>query len=329
MKSVRVQRDAGPAGGFGKVVGRDSCRAHFKVPEGRQRTLGGWGDGAWSLGACAPSELQYGLDRSLSPPAFRFLRRSWALLFCLLATLSVTGSHAAEPKPGDVVTNSVGMKLAWIPSGSFTMGSPKSEPFRITNETQTTETIAKGFRMGVTEVTQKQWREVMGTDPSFFKGDDLPVEHVTWHDAAEFCRKLSEREKRRYRLPTGVEWEYACRAGTATAYNTGNGEASLRKAGWFNKNSANKTHPVGLKQANAWGLHDMHGNVSEWGAQRPEKELYRTESKLVNLEIKDGRDHRGGSWGLTAGDCRSASRHRNNGNYRYFDLGLRVVREEE
>jgi len=281
---------------------------------------------------CAANRAHDGMRNQLSSPdatTFRFLWRSRAWLICILgAALCVVG-QAAEMKPGEVVTNSVGMKLAWIPAGSFTMGSPESEPFRITNETQTRETVAKGFWLGVTEVTQKQWREVMGTNPSFFKGDELPVEHIAWHDAAEFCRRLGDKEKKRYRLPTGVEREYACRAGTATAYHTGDGEGALRKAGWFNKNSGNKTHPVGLKQPNAWGLYDMHGNVSEWIAQRPAKDLYRTESKLVNLEIKDGRDHRGGSWGLPAGDCRSASRHRNNGKYRYFDLGFRVVCEKE
>jgi len=249
----------------------------------------------------------------------------------LLLSVSFVWGGVAEPshKPGAVVTNSIGMKLAYVPAGSFTMGSPKSEPGRITNETQIRETVPNGFLIGVTEVTQKQWRDVMGTDPSFFPGDNLPVEHITWHEADEFCRRLGEKENKRYRLPTGVEWEYACRAGTITAYNTGDGGAALWKAGWFNKNSENQSHPVARKAPNAWGIHDMHGNVSEWCAKRPEKDLYRTESKTVNREIKDGRDHRGGSWGLNAGDCRSASRHRNNGNYRYFDLGFRVVREQE
>jgi formylglycine-generating enzyme required for sulfatase activity len=250
------------------------------------------------------------------------------LVFFLLA---IPAAGDPEPKPGDVVTNSIGMKLAYIPPGSFTMGSPDSERGRIPNETRSEVTFEKGFRIGVTEVTQKQWREVMGTDPGFFRGDDLPVEHITWDEAEEFCRRLSEREKKRYRLPSGAEWEYACRAGTTTAYYTGESEAALAEAGWFRKNSGNQSHPVGLRKPNPWGLYDMHGNVSEWSAKRPEGEVdtYDTGSALVERERKAGRDHRGGSWGLNAGDCRAASRHRNSGSFRYFDLGMRVVCEAE
>jgi formylglycine-generating enzyme required for sulfatase activity len=228
-------------------------------------------------------------------------------------------------EPFITITNSVGMKLTCLPSGVYVMGSPTSEPGRTANEVQTNETIEKGFLIGTTEVTQKQWREIMGTDPSFFKGENRPVENITWHEAVMFCQRLSDKEKKHYRLPTGVEWEYACRAGTKTAYCAGNGAEALGRVGWYQKNSGNQSHPVASKQANAWGLFDMHGNVSEWCAVR--EDTYKTESDLVNREIKSGRDLRGGSWGLTQGDCRSAARHRNNGDYRYFDLGFRVVCE--
>ena len=254
----------------------------------------------------------------------RSMQKEFLLMYVVLASSSAI-APAAEPKPVTTFTNSVSLKLAHIPPGSFTTGSPESERGRIANETRSHVVFKKGFLLGVTEVTQKQWREVMGTDPSYFKGDNLPVENITWKDAGEFCRRLSEKEKKRYRLPTVVEWEYACRAGTTTAYSTGNGEDALLKAGWFIKNSGNQSHLVGQKKPNAWGLYDMHGNISEWCANRTD--TYTTDSKLVNREIKAERDHRGGSWGLTASDCRSASRHRNNGNFRYFDLGLRVVCE--
>ncbi|NQV34273.1 MAG: formylglycine-generating enzyme family protein, partial [Phycisphaeraceae bacterium] len=176
---------------------------------------------------------------------------------------------ACGAEPGHTITNTVGMKLATIPAGTFTMGSPKTEPDRIANETQRQVTFKQGFRIGVTEVTQKQWQQVMGSNPSFSKGDDLPVEHITWDEAAEFCQRLSQKEQKRYRLPTEAEWEYACRAGTKTAYYTGRDRAALDIAGWYRGNSVNQSHPVGRKKPNPWGLYDMHGNVSEWCVKRP------------------------------------------------------------
>lgn len=124
--------------------------------------------------------------------------------------------------------------------------------------------IQREFYLGATEVTQKQWKAVMRANPSRFKGDDLPVENVSWDDVIEFCKKLSQKEAKKYRLPTEAEWEYACRAGTEMRFSTGDDEEELKKAGWFNGNSDKKTHPVGQKAPNAWGLYDMHGNVMEW-----------------------------------------------------------------
>ncbi len=244
-----------------------------------------------------------------------------------LIIVLMAAALAAGEDPGDTVVNSVGMKLAYIPPGEFTMGSPKTEPNRVANETQRQVAFASGFRIGVTEVTQKQWRLIMGTNPAFFKGDDLPVERVTWREAVEFCQRLSEKEKKRYRLPTQAEWEYACRAGTTTVYYSGGNEKSLAEAGWYLRNSDNHSHPVGRKKPNPWGLYDMHGNVSEWCAARPDGDRGNATSVQLDGEEKALRDLRGGSWGLGAADCRSASRHSNAGTFRYFDLGLRVVCE--
>ena len=123
-----------------------------------------------------------------------------SLVIVLIAVVPV-----AEVDPSDIVINSIGMKLAYIPPGDFTMGSPKTEPGRVSNETQRQVVFRSGFRIGVTEVTQEQWHLIMGTNPAFFKGDDLPVERVTWREAVEFCQRLSEKEKKRYRLPTQAE----------------------------------------------------------------------------------------------------------------------------
>src|SRR5262249_18504999 len=142
--------------------------------------------------------------------------------------------------------------------------------------------ITRPFYLGVTEVTQGQYQAVMGENPSQFKtSDDLPVDNVSWFDAVKFCDRLSERENRKpcylidgdqvsitggngYRLPTEAEWEYACRAGSATAFGFGDDEARLGGLAWFSGNSGGKTHPVAQRQANAFGLYDMHGNVWEW-----------------------------------------------------------------
>ena len=162
------------------------------------------------------------------------------------------------------------LEMAYIRAGTFTMGSPPSENGRSNDEgPQTQVTLTKGYWLGKTEVTQAQWEAVMEIDLSNFKGTDRPVEMVAWTDAMEFCRKLTMRERSagrlpegyEYTLPTEAQWEYACRAGTTGPYG---GDGNLGDMGWYDKNSGNTTHPVGQKQANAWGLFDMHGNVSEW-----------------------------------------------------------------
>jgi formylglycine-generating enzyme required for sulfatase activity len=158
-------------------------------------------------------------------------------------------------------TNSIGMKLNLISPGEFMMGSPASEPGRYRDETQHLVKITKPFYLGVHEVTQAQYERVMGNNPSLHKGENQPVEQVSWNDAVEFCRRLSEQEGDQYRLPTEAEWEYACRARTTTAHNFGDDVSQLGKYAWY---GGSKTRAVGEKLPNRWGLYDMHGNVGEW-----------------------------------------------------------------
>jgi len=162
------------------------------------------------------------------------------------------------------ITNPLGMKLNLIPPGEFTMGSPKSEYHRSNNETWHLVRITKPFYLSVHEVTQQQYEKVMDKNPSKSKGTNKPVERVSWHDVVDFCSKLSEQESVEYRLPTEAEWEYACRAGTTGTYCFGNDASVLGAYAWYAGNYSDPTHPVGQKLPNAWGLFDMHGNVSEW-----------------------------------------------------------------
>ena len=191
------------------------------------------------------------------------LNFSPALAFVLLIF-----ADQLQSQPPKTITNSIGMKLVLIPKGTFQMGSPIEEAGADDDEALHQVTISKDYYLGVTEVTQGQYEKVMGTNPSYFqkrvigKSDSsmYPVEQVSWEDAVEFCKKLSDlpEEKaagRVYRLPTEAEWEYACRAGSKTAYSFGKSSKSLGDYAWFDGNSNGQTPPVGEKKANAWGLY--------------------------------------------------------------------------
>ena len=238
------------------------------------------------------------------------------VLFQLLALLDPAKAQA--PKE---ITNSIGVKLVLIPKGTFMMGSPESEEGRDKDdETQHEVTISKDYYLGVYEVTQAQYEKVMGKNPSHFQGAivgnenaDLPVENVSWDDAVEFCKKLSDlpEEKktgREYRLPTEAQWEYACRAGSKTAYSFDDEEGLLPEYGWFKRNSSNRTHTVGLLEPNAWGLFDLHGNVWEWCSDWFGE--YPMGAVSERTAPKEGTDRvfRGGVWDGGAALCRSANR---------------------
>jgi formylglycine-generating enzyme required for sulfatase activity len=218
------------------------------------------------------------------------------------------------------------------------MGSPTDEAGRDPDESpQTRVPIGPGFWIAKFEVTQAEYQKVMGSNPSTTLDDPArPVEKVTWHEALEYCRKLTELEEAQarlpkgyaYRLPTEAEWEYACRAGTATRFSYGEdrNETQLGEYGWFIHNSDATTHRVGEKRPNPWGLHDMHGNVWEWCLDRWEGK-YPGGTITNALKYGEGnlRVARGGSWLYEAKACRSANRDDYNPGNRCSDLGFRVV----
>jgi formylglycine-generating enzyme required for sulfatase activity len=234
-------------------------------------------------------------------------------------SVSPTPLSKPDPRTGKTILNATGMRLAFIPTGKFTIGSPLNEPERLKDETQQQVQIDKPFWMGVTEVTQSQWRAVMNSDPSSFTGGDLPVENISWDDANAFCQKLSLIEKKTYALPTQAQWEYACRAGTATAFNWGNDNITPRQANFdasaaYNNGSVGvvrgRTTAVAFYPANAWGLYDMHGNVWEWCADPLD---------ATNRYV------RGGAWISHPRLLRAANRGVAPKDFRCNNIGFRVV----
>jgi formylglycine-generating enzyme required for sulfatase activity len=191
--------------------------------------------------------------------------------------------------------------------------------------------ITKSFHLGVYPVTQAEYERVMKTNPSEFKsGDKLPVEDVSWDEAMDFCRKLSDLSEEKasgriYRLPTEAEWEYACRAGTTTRWYCGDDEDELGRVAWCDANSDDQTHPVGEKQPNAWGLYDMHGNVWEWCEDWYDKYSAEDMTDPKGPSEATHRVMRGGSWWNSARICGAASRFNYEPRCRYGDLGFRVA----
>ena len=272
------------------------------------------------------------------------------LFFCAKASDEpvdplVPGKNGTVSLPGGVY-----LDLNWIEPGTFTMGSPESEIGGYSDETQHSVTISHGFWIGKYEVTQAQYKAIMKVNPSEFMGADLPVECVTWDDAMEFCKKLTKIEKAagrlpegyEYTLPTEAQWEYACRAGTTTALNSGKNLSAkyecpeMDEVGWYQYNSGfldsngnwtdnGKTFPVGQKKPNAWGLYDMHGNVYEWCLDWYGD--YPASSVMDPQGASTGsfRVIRGGGWISYAYSCRSAYRGYYYPDDRDYCYGFRVA----
>ncbi|MCD4797519.1 MAG: formylglycine-generating enzyme family protein, partial [Methanosarcinales archaeon] len=176
-------------------------------------------------------------------------------------SLKMRATTAGVTPTKKIFTNSIGMKFKLTHSGEFMMGSEKYSSEKPIHKV----TINEQFHLGTYSVTQREWKAVMGTNPSHFKGDDLPVENVSWDNVQEFIKKFNKKENtHKYRLPSEAEWEYAARAGTTTRYSFGDDDSKLGEYAWYSENSGDKTHPVGKKGANPWGLYDVHGNIWEW-----------------------------------------------------------------
>ncbi|MCP4408681.1 MAG: formylglycine-generating enzyme family protein, partial [Gammaproteobacteria bacterium] len=224
------------------------------------------------------------------------------------------------------------MEFIKISAGEFLMGAPKSDTMKWDGETpQHKVIIEEEFYMQETEVTQGQWKAVMGmgSNPSRSgQGDNYPVDSVSWNDVQEFIAKLNKQSGKNYRLPTEAEWEYAARAGTTTKWYCGDNESCLDSIAWYEANAERKTHLVGTKQPNKWGLYDMSGNVFEW-VEDDWHDSYTDAPKVGNAWIDEPRGSRrvirGGGWSGHAGSCRSSNRSRSGPSIDYYDLGFRLV----
>jgi len=224
------------------------------------------------------------------------------------------------------IENGIGMKLVLIKPGTFQMGSPAGEPSRRDDEGPYEVTLSHPYYAAIHEVTQAQWKAVMGTDsPSHFKGDNLPVEKVTWNQAVEFCTKLSAKEGRTYRLPTEAEWEYAARAGGTIPYASRKlWKAWLLDHAWMSFNAKYKSHAVGTLKPNAWGLFDTIGNVGEWTASGYGP--YPQGKVRDPLGVDSNRKAvRGQGWVSSYDFCRFASRSGRAADKSKSTIGFRVV----
>ncbi len=229
-------------------------------------------------------------------------------------------------KPGDTFDDPMAGSFLWIPPGEISIKVPYSDESKLVR-------VSKGYWMSKYLITQQLYEHVMGSNPSFFDStvrgtlSNLPVNNVSWLDAVSFCKALTILcksagdilEGHEYRLPTEVEWEYACRAGTVTDYYFGDHVSDLQEHAWFRGNSLKKIHPVGLKRPNPWGLYDMYGNVREWVGNSFVNTL------LNDSEQDEFRISRGGAYMKTAAECQSSSRSTNSLNHRFRNLGFRPV----
>ncbi len=244
----------------------------------------------------------------------------------------LAGASMVELRPEETVDlgSGVTMSLTWVPPGTYAMGGG-SLGGRDENPVHDVR-IGRGFRLAKHPVTQAQFQTVMGGNPSVFPGDDRPVESVTWDEAVEFCRRLTERLGEAagvYRLPSEAEWEYACRAGSTGPYCYGSDPSRLGEYAWFEDNSGGQTQPVGRKQPNAWGLHDMHGNIHEWCADEWHDNYDGAPADGSPWPNGDGdRMDRGGNFGCAAHRCNSARRDGRPPADRWQFLGFRVARSE-
>ncbi len=257
---------------------------------------------------------------------------SVAILAIVATAFGSEPKQPPKPLPKELTVDlgkGVKLELVLIPAGEFMMGSPDSDGTASSDERPPhLVRITKRFYLGKYLVTQEQWEAVMGINPSSVKGPKNPVEQVSWDDCQAFLTKLNDKlgpKGGKFVLPTEAQWEYACRAKSTTKYYFGDEEKQLGQYAWYIDNAGSKTHPVGEKKPNDWGLYDMYGNVWEWCQDWYDAGYY-AKPAAAGPATGSLRVVRGGGWDGPAWNCRSASRVNSRPEARDGDLGLRVCR---
>jgi formylglycine-generating enzyme required for sulfatase activity/predicted Ser/Thr protein kinase len=316
---------------------------------GNARVLrgGAWGD-TNARGLRSSYRFQNG-----APPSNRFRNNGFRIARSCRPGAPPAPRPAPPAPPPTWTSRSTGIAFALIPAGDFVMGADDGMP---DEKPPHSVTISRPFYLGIHEVTQAEYEQLMGNNPSWFSASGLgkdkvsgqstdrhPVERMSWNDAIAFCNKLSERDGLKpyyrsdagepiggdgYRLPTEAEWEYACRARSTTRYSFGDEAASLDEYAWYGGNSGGQTHPVGQKKPNTFGLYDMHGNVWEWCWDWFDKDYYNKSSSVdpINANPDTGHVLRGGSWSEDGGYHHSFFRIRIEPTKRYWNMGFRPAR---
>ncbi|MCP4219931.1 MAG: formylglycine-generating enzyme family protein [bacterium] len=237
------------------------------------------------------------------------------------------------PRESTACVNGPGIEFIYVPPGNFAMGE-RDTTGDDDELPRHNVTLSEGFYLGKFEVTQEQWKKVMGSNPSTFRGDRLPVENVSWLEVRAFIKKLNDAPgTETYSLPTEAEWEYACKAGSTERYFFGRNRHKLHAYGWFEENSKKQTHAVGLKKPNQWGFHDMYGNVWEWCTDWYNAQYYRKsptenprslEPVVYTKELGPHRVLRGGCRLSCGTNCRSANRFHDAPDFRSSYIGFRL-----
>jgi formylglycine-generating enzyme required for sulfatase activity len=225
-------------------------------------------------------------------------------------------------------TNTAGIEMVFVKGGTFTMGCTSEQTDCGDDEKPAHQVMVSDFYMGKYEVTQKQWREIIGSNPSYFNNcDNCPVENVSWNDVQEFIIKLNQKTGKNYRLPTEAEWEYAARGGSAGSPTRYAGSNTINEVAWYADNSGQKTHPVGQKKANELGIYDMTGNVWEWCNDWYGSDYYSSSPQYDPKGPVTGsrRVIRGGSWFIYPQGCRVSNRISNDPDDGYDYGGFRLV----